>query len=68
MLAGIYALITLPLHAVVLNRAWPSDQSASSAEGADETDQQYARAVMRSPSYVLMTVGMTLGRCRCSRR
>ncbi|WP_150460877.1 MFS transporter [Nesterenkonia ebinurensis] len=60
-----FGLITVPIHAVVLRRPWPRHDQRAAAESAENdaatAEDQYARRVMRSSPYMLMTAGLTLG-------
>jgi MFS family permease len=66
-LAVVLGAVAIPVHGLVLSRPWPvehrgtSDSAASSPSAHEQSDAVYARGVMRSPEYVLMTVGLTLG-------
>lgn len=61
-----FGLITVPIHAVVLRRPWSRHDLTPSAETEEHHDAAtaetvYARRVMRSRAYLLMTVGLALG-------
>ncbi|WP_120004218.1 MFS transporter [Nesterenkonia muleiensis] len=67
-LAAVLGVVAIPVHGVVLRRPWPVEPRGPGHGGALEPDAAegqseaaYARQVMRSPAYVLMTVGLTLG-------
>lgn len=67
-LAAVLGAVSIPVHATVLRRRWPAEVGTAEAEQHDdaeaddaESDDAYARAVMRSPAYILMTIGLTLG-------
>lgn len=69
--------VTLPVHVFVLRRPWPAEYSRTSTSRsqaeAEASEQQnpehrredseeiYAQQVMRSPAYLLMTIGLSLG-------
>lgn len=60
-LAGILAVVTVPLHALLLTPPWrPREQAGGEADGP-QTDAQHARTVLRSPRFVGVTVVMTAG-------
>lgn len=58
-LAAVLAVVNIPVHGVVLRRRWPDELRPAGED--QQADVQYARAVMRSRSFILMTVGLTLG-------
>lgn len=62
-LAVVLAATAIPIHAIVLRRRWPREESGDDdgAPVSADPDRQYARGVMRSRAYILMTVGLTLG-------
>lgn len=61
-LLGVLGVISIPIHAIVLRRPWPAEVRAETSESDDaDPDTHYAGAVMRSPAYILMVVGITLG-------
>ena len=62
-LAAVLGAVSIPVHAIVLRRRWPAEVRTTGAEQHDDaaSDAAYARAVMRSPAYILMTIGLTLG-------
>ncbi|GAA4919729.1 MFS transporter [Nesterenkonia rhizosphaerae] len=73
-LAVVIGVLAIPIHAVVLRRPWPSNdyETPLPADGDDvagladggvvvDSEREYARGVMRTPAYLLMTVGLTLG-------
>lgn len=65
-LAAVLGLISIPIHAVLLRRPWPAEPRPTGTDDHDggsgaAADADYARAVMRSPAYILMTIGLTLG-------
>ncbi|WP_433029940.1 MFS transporter [Actinomycetospora sp. CA-053990] len=60
-LAGILAVVTVPLHALLLTPSWrPRDHADGETDGP-QTDAEHARAVLRSPRFVAVTVVMTAG-------
>ena len=60
-LAGILAVVTVPLHALLLTPPWrPREHAGGEADGP-QTDAEHARAVLRSPRFVGVTVVMTAG-------
>ncbi len=58
-----FAVITVPMHAVILRRPWPRHEqhTAGAADEGAAAEDRYARRVMRSGPYLLMTLGLTLG-------
>ncbi|GAA4771812.1 MFS transporter [Actinomycetospora chlora] len=59
-LAVVLAVVTVPLHALLLTPAWRGRERAEGAEGAG-TDREHARAVLRNPRFALVTAIMTVG-------
>lgn len=67
-LALALGVVAIPIHGLVLSRPWPAEHRPPEDNDADTSasahknrDDAYARAVMRSPAYLLMTLGLTLG-------
>lgn len=61
-LAAVLGLVTVPVHAVVLRRPWPSSPGGSSSSSGERfDDEDYARPILRSGPYLLMTVGFAAG-------
>ncbi|MFC7403740.1 MFS transporter [Georgenia alba] len=58
-LAVVLAVVTIPLHAVLLRRPWPSDGRREHA--ADGGDATYARAIVRGRPFFFLVTGMTCG-------
>jgi MFS family permease len=57
-LAGVLAVVTVPLHALLLTPPWRPHERTAESEG---TDADHARAVLRSPRFVLVTAVLTVG-------
>ncbi|WP_433783581.1 MFS transporter [Actinomycetospora sp. CA-101289] len=57
-LAGVLAVITIPLHALLLTPPWRRQDRTAASDGADA---DHARGVLRSPRFVLVTVVLTVG-------
>lgn len=68
-LAVVLGVVAIPVHGLVLSRPWPAedrgaqdhDDAGASLTAQKRSDIAYARGVIRSPAYLLMTVGLTLG-------
>lgn len=54
-LAALLALVTIPIHAVVLRRPWPPDHHAD----PHTTDRAYAATIIRSRGFLALAVGFT---------
>ncbi|GAA4754466.1 MFS transporter [Actinomycetospora chibensis] len=60
-LAGILAVVTVPLHALLLTPPWRPREHAGGEVDGRQTDAEHARAVLRNPRFVGVTVVMTVG-------
>ena len=60
-LAGILAVVTVPLHALLLTPPWRPREHAGGEPAGAQTDAEHARTVLRSPRFVGVTVVMTAG-------
>jgi MFS family permease len=56
-LAGVLAVVTVPLHALLLTPPWRHREAAPDPAG----DADHARAVLRSPRFVVVTAVLTVG-------
>jgi MFS family permease len=59
-LAVVLAVVTVPLHALLLTPAWRGRERAEDADGGG-TDREHARTVLRNPRFALVTAVMTVG-------
>ncbi len=59
-MAGILALLAVPMHALFLNRRW-TDEAAVRREDTSPTDRRgQIRAITRTPRFILMQIAMSL--------
>lgn len=56
-LAVMLAVVTIPVHAVVLRRAWPAVHSTEDDQG----EADYSNRILRSGPYICMVIGLGLG-------
>lgn len=62
-LAAGLAVITIPIHALVLRRPWPRRRSRDGSQSSPATaisDRDHSTAVLRSRSFAFLVVGMSL--------
>ncbi|MBB3667252.1 MFS transporter [Garicola koreensis] len=56
-LAVMLAVVTIPVHAVVLRRTWPAAHNTEDPQG----DADYSNRILRSGAYICMVLGLGLG-------
>ncbi|GAA1536459.1 MFS transporter [Actinomadura kijaniata] len=59
-LAAVLALVTIPLHAIVLRRPWPAADRTAGHDAAGEAEHRQVRAITRSRPFVLLGVALAL--------